>query len=253
MIEAKSASDRLMHDDAVLERLGRERGWAREALRRLGVGWDGERLTLPVTNADGKLHDVLRYDPFGGGRWKMLAGKGKSRLPWPAPELIPVRPKPPWPLLIVEGEGTAISLLSCGIPAVALPGAVSRPTGDFSHPGRFKGVGWHPNWVARFAGFNELALFGDDDDSGRTLMNTVATDLQMRRHKFVHVNLELGDGCDLGDVAMWARTREQRTTLKTLILAAIDTEREAPDQMPAARELVHSWWAMQKTPSECVL
>lgn len=245
MIEARSAADRLQRDPEILERLGRQRGFAKEALRRMGVGWDGERLTLPVTNAKGELHDVLRYDPFKGGKWKMLAGKGKSRLPWPPPEKVDP-PAYPWPLLVVEGEGTAISLMSCGILAVALPGAVSRPTGDFRNPGRFRGVGWHQSWCARFGKFKELALFPDDDESGRTLMNTVAADLEIRAYKYVYVDLELGDGNDLGDVAAWARNRDDRVTLKSLILTAIETQRAAPNQMGDARALVHAWWDGQK-------
>lgn len=241
LIEAKSAADNLMRDTSTLERLGRERGWAKEALRRLEVGWDGERLTLPVWNAKNELHDVLRYDPFKGGKWKMLAGFGKSRLPWPPPERV-AQPTHPWPLVVVEGEGTAISLMSIGVLAVALPGAVSRPTGDFRNPGRFRGVGWHQSWCQRFGAFKELALFPDDDESGRTLMNTVAADLEIRGYKYVHVDLELGDGKDLGDIAMWARNRDDRSTLKSLLAMAIQTQRDAPAQMGDARGLVHAWW-----------
>ncbi len=241
-IEARMTADRLQHEPDLLARLMEERGWHREALRRLRVGWDGERLTLPVVAADGKLHDVLRYDPFTKGRYKMLAGSGKSRLPWPTPEQLE-QPKPPWPLVIVEGEGTAISLLSIGIAAVALPGAVSRPTGSFDRPGRFRGVGWHPAWTSRFSQFRRFALFPDDDESGRTLMNTVSTDLDMRGYKHDYVDLALGDGRDLGDVAKWARTGEQRRTLKQLILVAIDTQRGQPQQMDDARGLIYAWWA----------
>jgi hypothetical protein len=241
MIEQKSAQDRLMRSPDVLARCGTERGWAKEALRRLNVGWDGERLTLPVTNKTGELHDVLRYDPFKGGKWKMLAGSGKSRLPWPPPENVEM-PKHPWPLLVVEGEGTAISLMSIGVLAVALPGAVSRPTGDFRNPGRFRGVGWHQSWCSRFGKFRELALFPDDDESGRTLMNTVAADLEIRGYKFVHVDLELGDGKDLGDLACFARNRETRATLKSLLAMAINVQRDAPAQMPEARALIRAWW-----------
>lgn len=240
MIESKAAADRLMREPEVLRRAGVERGWAREALRRLEIGWDGERFTLPVTKADGSFHDVLRYDPFNGGRWKMLAGKGKSRLPWPAPERVEKPPKP-WPLLIVEGEGTAITLMSCGIRAVALPGAVSRPTGDFRFPGRFRGVGWHPSWVSRFKGFRELALFSDDDESGRTLMYTVAADLEIAHVPYVQVMLELGDGRDIGDVARWAVTRDLRVSFKSVLLAAIETARADRSQLKDAGALLLAW------------
>lgn len=170
-LESMACAARLQHEPQVLERMRFGRGWAASALAKLTVGWDGSRLTLPVRNAELKLHDVLRYDPFTQAR-KVLAGKGKSRLPWPAPEYLDTRV-----LFLVEGEGTAISMASVGLTAVALPGSVSKPTTSIQRPGSWQGAGWHRKWADRFTRFAHVILFPDCDTQGRALMTAAHFDL----------------------------------------------------------------------------
>lgn len=171
-LESYACATRLQHESRVLERLRFGRGWAAKALELLGVGWDGSRLTLPVRNAELKLHDVLRYDPFTQRR-KVLAGKGKSRLPWPAPEFLDARV-----LFLVEGEGTAISMASVGFTAVALPGSVAKPTTSIARPGAWQGAGWHKTWAQRFTRFQRVICLPDCDGQGRALMQAASFDLE---------------------------------------------------------------------------
>lgn len=194
-LESYACVARLQAEPKVLERMRFGRGWAAKALEKLMVGWDGSRLTLPVRSADLKLHDVLRYDPFRKAR-KVLAGKGKSRLPWPAPEFQDARV-----LFLVEGEGTAISMASVGFTAVALPGSVSKPTTSITSPGRWQGAGWHPKWAERFKKFRTIVLLPDCDSQGRALMRAASYDLQkvgVNTH-IVDIGPKSDDGRDVAD------------------------------------------------------
>lgn len=238
-LEAITAAARLADEPDATAKLRRERGWAAKALERLGVGWDGERLTIPVTDEKGKAHDVLRYDP-GAARFKMIAGKGRSRLPWPAPELVETKHRTRG-LCLVEGEGTAISLASVGLPVVALPGAVARASGDVHRPGHFEGVGWHKAWARRFRKFGRVWLFPDADDVGRTLMRTVAYDLEQESVRPVLCDLGGPKGYDLGDLLAPARTLAHRRQGRDLILMLADVATRDPDQLPYARELMFAW------------
>lgn len=194
-LESMACAARLQHESDVLKDMRFGRGWAAKALANLGVGWDGSRLTLPVRNAELKLHDVLRYDPFTQAR-KILAGKGKSRLPWPSPEYVSGDV-----LFLVEGEGTAISMASVALPAVALPGSVSKPTTNVVRPGSWQGAGWHPKWAQRFTKFRRVICLPDCDQQGRALMRAASYDLE-RAGVNTHV-IDIGpksnDGRDIAD------------------------------------------------------
>lgn len=196
-LESYACAARLQHEPKALERLRFGRGWAAKALERLMVGWDGSRLTLPVRSADLKLHDVLRYDPFSTGGRKVLAGKGKSRLPWPAPEFCEKTDT----LFLVEGEGTAISMTSVGLTAVALPGSVSKPTTSISRPGSWQGAGWHRKWVDRFVRFRQIILLPDCDEQGRALMRAASYDLTKAgvSNHVIDIGPKSTDGRDIAD------------------------------------------------------
>jgi hypothetical protein len=195
-LESFACAVRLQHEPKVLERMRFGRGWAASALEKLGVGWDGSRLTLPVRASDLKLHDVLRYDPFTQRR-KILAGKGKSRLPWPSPEYLDASKV----LFLVEGEGTAISMASVGLTAVALPGSVSKPTTSTSRPGRWQGAGWHPKWAERFRRFRGIICLPDCDAQGRALMQAASYDIAktgVNTH-LIDIGRKSDDGRDIAD------------------------------------------------------
>lgn len=242
-LEAEMAAERLQSEAEVLGRLRQSRGWAAPALHQLRVGWDGERLTIPVLDKANKPHDVLRYDPFGGGPRKMLAGEGRSRLPWPPPE--GREASRGWPYVLVEGEGTAIAMASIGVNATALPGAVRRPTGDLRNPSSFKGPGWHPRWTQRFSAFRQVLLLPDCDESGHTLMRTVLYDMQRAGFSVVYLDLKLPRGEDVGDVLRVARTGELRSEVKGLLRTAYECARKRPGDVPAALEMIGNWRAFR--------
>ena len=220
-LEAMTCAVTLQESPDVLERLRFTRGWAAKALHLLDVGWDGRRLTLPVRDADGKLHDVLLYDPFATTGRKMIQGKGKSRLPWPAPESIEGDT-----VILVEGEGTAISMKSIGLPAVSLPGSIGKPTGNVYAPGSWRGGGWHRTWVKRFERFRFVVCFPDLDDVGRALMRAVRYDLEKSGINVSIVDLgpKTHDGSDIADMLLKGTYDRPRRLIARNIIREIIAE-----------------------------
>lgn len=218
-LESLACAARLQNEPEVLRRFRYRRGWAAAALEELGVGWDGSRLTLPVRDRDGKLHDVLRYDPFATKR-KMIAGRGKSRLPWPAPESVKADT-----VFLVEGEGTALSMFSIGLKAVALPGSIALPTTSIQQPGRWRGTGWHKAWARRFEHFRQIVILPDCDGQGRALAGAARYDLARSTEARVEI-IDLGpkvhDGSDVADILLstaWDGTsrRAAKETLREIV------------------------------------
>lgn len=239
-LEAITAAARLVDEPDATANLRRLRGWSLTAMKNLGVGWDGERLTIPIEDEKGKAHDVLRYDPMAG-RLKMLAGRGKSRYPFPAPEKVETKFRSRG-LFLVEGEGTALSLASVGLPVVALPGAIARASGDVHRPGHFEGVGWHKAWARRFRKFGRIWLFPDADDVGRNLMRTVEFDLFSDGHaRPVIVDLGGPKGYDLGDLLQPTSTLELRRQGRNIVRMLAETATRQIDQLDLARELAFAW------------
>lgn len=236
-LEAIFAAQLLQREKELLQRLRNERGWAASTLELLKVGWltQDERLSLPAYDKEGKFHDVLRYDPFGKKHPKTLAGKGKSRTLWPAPEKIERKDQ----LHIVEGEGTAISMASIGLAAVSLPGGMPQPKGNASNPAKFRGAGWHPSWANRLLKHRQLVFWPDCDDTGRRLMAVAAGDCERAGARVDVVDLAGPDKFDVGDMLRYARTLELRKEARVIVEVLVaSAQSHRPDQMQQARE----WW-----------
>jgi putative DNA primase/helicase len=168
----------LQSSSDVLATLRERKGWTAEALASLGVGWDGERVTIPVHDGVGQLLTVCRYLP--NARVKMRASRGRPRGLFPAPESVEGEE-----LWIVEGEPDAISASVLGLPALAVPG-----------------VGWARKIdVERFRKFKRIIVLFDCDDPGRRAAATIADRLAAAGLEVRAVDLDPGreDGHDLGD------------------------------------------------------
>ena len=71
----------------LLERLRAERGWDERVLRELRVGFDGERITVPISGEHGAPQGLLRLRVDASQRPKVLAVPGTrlALIPRPAP------------------------------------------------------------------------------------------------------------------------------------------------------------------------
>lgn len=148
----------LLADDNLIARLGRLRGWTREAIIRLEIGVDGHRVTIPIRDASGTVVNLLRYAPNPAARTeraKMVAVKDAPRDFFPAPETIEKGSI----VYLVEGEPDAITGWSLGYPCVAIPSSSSHPS-----TGRLE----------RFDRSHDVVVLLDNDAPGNTGANNWA-------------------------------------------------------------------------------
>jgi hypothetical protein len=131
-----------------------KRGFTPETVAAYQLGWDGERVTIPIRDEAGKLVNVRRYlRGTTGEAGKMLgfAGNNEMRL-WPLP--VPDRE-----VLLVEGEWDAILARQMGF-AHAM--TVTSGAGNFN-----------TGWVSLFADHRVTVAY-DNDTAGRRGAQKVA-------------------------------------------------------------------------------
>jgi hypothetical protein len=183
-------AERLDSDCQLIRRLILERGWAPSALRTLGIGLQGSRITIPIRNTRGDLRGVLRYDPFGDREPKMLAIRGTrlGLVPHPAKELSDR-------VILVEGPPDMIAARSAGLPAIAVPGTSA----------------WQPAW-ARLLADRRVTIVMDCDTPGRRAAREVAASLAGVACSVHIIDLCPGraDGYDLTDRILERRRTRQR-------------------------------------------
>lgn len=162
--------------------LWRTRGWTVPVLQRLGVGWDGRRVAIPVRDGEGRLQTVVHYRP--GGRPKSLATRGRDRGLFPAPETLE------GDLWLVEGEPDAIAGHELDLNAVAVPGVAK----------------WSDGWLPRFAG-RRVTVLMDCDVEGRAAAQRHAIEIAASGTEVRVIDLDpcRDDGFDLGDALVAAR------------------------------------------------
>lgn len=168
---------RLRESPLILARLQELKGWSPWAIARLGLGWDGERVTFPIRDGRHKIVGVVRYLP--GGDPKTLALPGSRRDLFPPPEKI----RKQHPLFVVEGEADAVAMASLGLRATAVPGSGS----------------WKREWALRLAG-RRVVVLADCDVQGRGLAARIQADVPHAR--VVDLWPAASDGEDIGD---WVR------------------------------------------------
>lgn len=166
----------LMADTAKLEWLRRKRAWVPEVLQEFLVGWDGERITIPITTESGVLLNVRRYLPNAPrGKSKMLnwKGHGSAKL-FPMPGLWWVaggsKPRvlsPPAPdeIWVVEGEPDVLACWSNGHAAITHTGGASKKYGR-----------WPTKLSPYFTGM-KVTVFADNDEVGKVQADRVLREL----------------------------------------------------------------------------
>jgi hypothetical protein len=188
-------------DERLQRRLLEVRGWTPDVIERVGIGWDGERVTVPYVSAAGELVGLGRYAPNPERRngSKMLADPGSRRELVPPPETVRGGT---W-MFVCEGEADSIRLLSCGLAAVGVPGV----------------QGWRAEWASRFAGRRVCITF-DCDTPGREAAARVARDLREAGVEVAVLDLDpdRDDGFDVTDFTASARTEGGRDEVRRVFL-----------------------------------
>lgn len=171
----------LRDNPELLARLRAERGWEPDTLGRWGIGFDGERITVPITNERGAVQGVLRLRVDAWQRPKVLAVAGSRLGLIPHPELVTGS------VVLVEGPSDMLAARSAGLSALAVPGTHA----------------WRPEWGSAFTG-RDVTVVMDADRPGREAAVRIAADLQRHGARSAIVELDPGrdDGYDLSD---WLR------------------------------------------------
>lgn len=191
----------MLDDDSRLaRRLALERSWGIRVIRMLQIGIDGARITIPVRDALGALQGVLRYDPFGPRKPKMLAIPGTRLGLIPHPARIAQKY-----IVLVEGPPDMIAARSCGLAAIAVPGTSA----------------WHPAWAEQLTG-KHVTIVMDCDPPGRAASAKIATSLSATGIRVDVVDLAPGrsDGYDLTDRIL-ERRRQHTGPLNARAVAAL--------------------------------
>ena len=108
---------RLINHERLLPFLLEERHWSLETIEKMQIGWDGDRITMPVFNIFGDVVNVRRYKPRAGpSEYKVLnlKGFGKARL-FGVDSL-----REGNKILFLEGEPDCITARSCGFSSISV-------------------------------------------------------------------------------------------------------------------------------------
>lgn len=128
------------------------RGFTMETITRYELGWDSQRVTIPVRDEAGKLVNVRRYQRDSAGEQgkmlPLLTGAG----PDATTRLFPMDPIMPDDILLVEGEWDAMIARQYGI-----EGAMTVTAGAGN---------WNPSLTPLLANKTVVIAY-DNDDAGR--------------------------------------------------------------------------------------
>lgn len=144
--EVRSWHQRLLASGAPLKYLLEERMYSRETISRFQLGYDGSRITIPITTVDGVVVNVRKWDWRHRSRKKFLPyarGFNEARL-------FPEKNLRHETLLLVEGEPDCILANQVGYAAITATGGAGT---------------WKSDWTERFRGKNVWICY-DTDEKG---------------------------------------------------------------------------------------
>lgn len=160
-----------------------DRGLTRSLIREWGIGFDGQRFTIPIRDEHGELKNVRRYKPGRKVQNKMISwgtGWGEGRLMG-------------WDALLDESIEDVV--LAAGELDMLIGRAHNLPTVTSTSG---EGV-WKPEWSEHFRG-KRVYICYDDDKSGKMGGTKVASQLKGIAKGIYRVTLNTGiNGGDLTD------------------------------------------------------
>jgi DNA primase len=202
------------YHEALPERIGQYlngRGIHDEILELHLIGWDNQRITIPIFNRDGQLSYLkLAKDPEDlSGSPKMLVPPGAATelYGWER-----VRAKT-CQIIICEGEFDRLVLEGQGFAAVTSTGGA--------------GV-FRPEWADAFREIPEVYVCFDQDEPGRRGAERVAR--LIPQAKVVELPIEVGVGGDITDY--FARLGQTREDFMQLLEHAHSVVPEPPSDLP---------------------
>jgi 5S rRNA maturation endonuclease (ribonuclease M5) len=188
---------RISDTPVAMRYLTKDRLISEEIIRRLRIGWDGTRMTIPIQNEFGLTVNVKFYDPLAKKHDlpKMTSYKkdGEARSYGSPPMLFPLQLRDLLDdfefVVVCEGEWDALALISCGVLAV------TTTMGSKSWPKQY-------NELFR----NRLVLVAaDNDEDGDVYARRILTELRPLAREIKRVTIPAAHGKDVTD---WLRARK---------------------------------------------
>ena len=203
----------LKNSKKVMEWLLTERGITPETVNRFKLGWDGERITIPIRDQEGYYRNIRRYKPRGSTTDKVIsykAGYGSARL-FPVENLVADK------ILICEGEMDCILANQLGYHAITATGGAGS---------------WKAEWNKLFAD-KEVFIVYDIDDEGKKGAERVARQLVSWANivKIVELPIVKPDNADVTDYwVKYGHTKEDMDKLITSTDIYTRTSRKTREQ-----------------------
>lgn len=162
---------------------------SRKTLRRYQIGWDGDRYTIPIYDALGKIVNVRRYSP--DKRSKMInyvAGDHRYGSPARLYGVHELAGRPDDPVIVTEGEWDKLVLSDLGY--LAVTGTHGCKT-------------WMPEWTTALAGRDVVICYDADPEGVKAVEQVVVPALadkvrrlRMLRLPFAEVSKQAKDVTD---------------------------------------------------------
>ena len=172
-------NEELLDRPKILKWLKMKRGISEDTVRRFSLGWDGERITIPVRDIARRAVNVRRYKPNGDGSSKVIsygAGYGGARL-------FPIHNLDGKSVILFEGEMDTLLASQLSLPAVTSTGGAGT---------------WKPSWNKFFFG-KRVYICYDVDEQGRKGAAKVAKQLSKVAREVHVVELPTEGMPDNGD------------------------------------------------------
>lgn len=140
-------TERLLGNKNALKALQEQRGLDRQTIVNWELGYDGDRYTIPVRDADGELVNIRRYKMGAESSNKMLNWTGHGNAVLFRPDILRSNNE----IVITEGEMDCVILNQFGIPAVTHTAGAAT---------------FRPAWASEFVD-KDVWICYDNDDAGR--------------------------------------------------------------------------------------
>lgn len=199
----------LLNTVSVRDMLRQVRGISDEVIAEFKLGWDSDRVWIPIRDTDGAIVNVRKWKPQAKRDKVIPFGPGYNR-----PRLFPQPITSEW-VLLVEGEMDCLTARSLGLPA---------------HTGTGGADTWPSEFTKELAGKRVVVCY-DTDPSGKKGAAAVAARLAGKAAQVQVLTLPLSGTSDQKDLTDWVvKGKHTAAELLELVKAAPTVEPVAEEQ-----------------------
>lgn len=167
-------NEMLINSKKILDNFLQRRGYTMDTVNRYNLGWDGERITIPIPDENGNIMNVRRYKADEKNpKFKMISiGEGYGRA-----RIFPINNLYHQNIMLCEGELDAILANQLGYFAVTVTGGAGT---------------WREEFTNLFKG-KDVVIIYDVDKQGRRGANKIANILMDVAKSIKNVILPITD------------------------------------------------------------